>query len=185
VVTLRTINSPISLLCQNGLPFSLFLLVRSRLLTRCPPSYIRTTFFLPSAYSSTLIMEAARFSETSVDSVRTTWSYIPEDRTLHNHRCENFKSNNIHFNIIFTSKSKSPKRALEISRQNLVLLIYTLRSTCAHHYRCFDDLNNSLLGREYMLRRSSLCTFSIILLVNVSYVQISFSEHSSRNSVIH
>jgi hypothetical protein len=31
-------------------------------------------------------------SETSVDFQRTTRRYIPEDRTLHNHRCENIRS---------------------------------------------------------------------------------------------
>jgi hypothetical protein len=31
-------------------------------------------------------------SETSVDFQRTTRRYIPEDSTLHNHRCENLKS---------------------------------------------------------------------------------------------
>jgi hypothetical protein len=45
-----------------------------------------------SAYSSTLKMGATCFSETSVDFQRTTRHYIPEYRTLHNHRCENFKS---------------------------------------------------------------------------------------------
>jgi hypothetical protein len=34
-------------------------------------------------------------SETSVDTQRTTRLYIPEDGTLHNHRCENLKSYNI------------------------------------------------------------------------------------------
>jgi hypothetical protein len=28
------------------------------------------------------------FPETSVDFKRNTWRYIPEDRTLHNDRCE-------------------------------------------------------------------------------------------------
>jgi hypothetical protein len=36
-------------------------------------------------------MEATCFSETSVDCQRTGWRYIPEDRTLHNHRWENLK----------------------------------------------------------------------------------------------
>jgi hypothetical protein len=31
-------------------------------------------------------------SETLVDTQRTTWRYIPEDGTLHNHRCEHLKS---------------------------------------------------------------------------------------------
>jgi hypothetical protein len=32
------------------------------------------------------------FSETSIHFQWTTWCYIPEDSTLHNHRCENLKS---------------------------------------------------------------------------------------------
>jgi hypothetical protein len=47
-------------------------------------------------FSSTLRMEATCSSETSVDSQRTTWRYIPEDRTLHNHRCENLKSDTVY-----------------------------------------------------------------------------------------
>jgi hypothetical protein len=37
-------------------------------------------------------MEAVCSPETSVDFYRTTRRYIPEDCTLHNHRCENLKS---------------------------------------------------------------------------------------------
>jgi hypothetical protein len=37
-------------------------------------------------------MEAMFSSETLVDFHRTTWRYIPEDRTLYNHRCENLES---------------------------------------------------------------------------------------------
>jgi hypothetical protein len=35
---------------------------------------------------------SGKSSETSVDFQQTTWCYIPEDRTLHNHCCENLKS---------------------------------------------------------------------------------------------
>jgi hypothetical protein len=35
------------------------------------------------AYYSVLKMEATFYSEKSVDFQRTTWRYIPEDRTLH------------------------------------------------------------------------------------------------------
>jgi hypothetical protein len=45
-----------------------------------------------SVYFWTLKMEAIYSSETSVDTERTTRYYIPEDATLHNHRCENLKS---------------------------------------------------------------------------------------------
>jgi hypothetical protein len=37
-------------------------------------------------------MKAIFFSETSVDSQRTIRRYIPEDDTLQNYRCKNFKS---------------------------------------------------------------------------------------------
>jgi hypothetical protein len=43
------------------------------------------------SYSSTLKMEANYSSETSVEFQYTTWHYILEDITLHNHRCENLK----------------------------------------------------------------------------------------------
>jgi hypothetical protein len=38
-------------------------------------------------------------SETSVNFQRTAPRYIPEDRTLHNHSCDNLKSYNINFNV--------------------------------------------------------------------------------------
>jgi hypothetical protein len=44
-------------------------------------------------------MEAICSSETSVDSQRTTLRYIPEDRTVRNHRCENLKSYNTRHNF--------------------------------------------------------------------------------------
>jgi hypothetical protein len=43
-------------------------------------------------YSSTLKVEATCSSEMSVDCKRITWRYIPEDRSLYDHRCENLKS---------------------------------------------------------------------------------------------
>jgi hypothetical protein len=54
-----------------------------------PPDF---TLVSCSVYSSTLKMEATWSSEASVGFQRTSRHYIPEDRTLHNHRCENLKS---------------------------------------------------------------------------------------------
>jgi hypothetical protein len=51
------------------------------------------------SYSSTLKMEVIRSSEMSGAIQRTTRCHIPEDDTLHNHRCENlnsYSSNIIH-----------------------------------------------------------------------------------------
>jgi hypothetical protein len=42
-------------------------------------------------------MEAICSSETSVDTQRTTRRHIPEDDTLHNHRCGNLKFNHLLF----------------------------------------------------------------------------------------
>jgi hypothetical protein len=55
---------------------------------------LATSFILFScfAYFSTIKTEATYSSETSFDLQRTTRRYIPVDRILHNHRCENFKS---------------------------------------------------------------------------------------------
>jgi hypothetical protein len=52
------------------------------------------------AYSSTLKMEAICSTGTSVDFHRTTWRYIPENRTLHIHLCGNLIQ---HGSISFSS----------------------------------------------------------------------------------
>jgi hypothetical protein len=59
---------------------------------------LATYFVLVSClvYSSIQKMEAICSSETSVVFQRTTWRYIPEDRTLRNHRCENLNSYLLH-----------------------------------------------------------------------------------------
>jgi hypothetical protein len=44
------------------------------------------------AYSSILKMEATCSPEMSVDFQRITWRYIPDDKILHNHLCQNQKT---------------------------------------------------------------------------------------------
>jgi hypothetical protein len=41
------------------------------------------------AYFSNMKMEATRLSETSADFQRIARRYVSEDRSVHNHRCEN------------------------------------------------------------------------------------------------
>jgi hypothetical protein len=50
------------------------------------------TCLLAEIISFILKMEAICSSETSVATQQTTGRHIPEDDTLHNHRCENLKS---------------------------------------------------------------------------------------------
>jgi hypothetical protein len=63
-----------------------------------PPSWAEIAAYVMldscSAYSWTLKIEATCSSETFVDFQQTTRRYIPEDKTLHNHRCENLNSSN-------------------------------------------------------------------------------------------
>jgi hypothetical protein len=54
--------------------------------------HVASTLVSCLAYSSTLKMEETCPSETLVDFQQTTQCYIPEDRSLHNHCCENLKS---------------------------------------------------------------------------------------------
>jgi hypothetical protein len=71
-------------------------------ITPCSPLRVNRRFggtyrlhlpwFFAELISSTLKMEKICSSETSVDTQRITRCYIPEDVTLHNYRCENFKS---------------------------------------------------------------------------------------------
>jgi hypothetical protein len=51
------------------------------------------------AYSMILKMEVTCSSETWVDFQQAAWRYVPEDRNLHNHCCENLKS------YVYVSKS--------------------------------------------------------------------------------
>jgi hypothetical protein len=50
-------------------------------------------------------MEAICSFETLVDFQRTTWYYIPEDSTLHNHRYENLKSYVAYYHISFEDET--------------------------------------------------------------------------------
>jgi hypothetical protein len=63
-------------------------------INHCGGRLLADFFMLVSClnYSSTLKMKATCSSKTSSDFKRTTRRYSPEDRTLHNHRCENLRS---------------------------------------------------------------------------------------------
>jgi hypothetical protein len=61
------------------------------------PCHLLSRWFHDQLIFSTLKMEAIFSSEMSVDTQRTTRRHIPEDGTLHNHRCENLKSCKIYF----------------------------------------------------------------------------------------
>jgi hypothetical protein len=61
------------------------------------------------AYSSTLMMQMTCSSETSVNFKRTTRRYIPENRTLHNHRCEYLKSYTVMCLVYFLAKLHIPR----------------------------------------------------------------------------
>jgi hypothetical protein len=57
-----------------------------------PACHLLSRWSLVRVILSTMKMEAAYTSKTSVDFQRTARRYIPEDRTLYNHCCENLRS---------------------------------------------------------------------------------------------
>jgi hypothetical protein len=68
-----------------------------------PPAFMLVSCL---AYSSTLKVELICFSEMLVDFQQTTQRYIPNDRILHNHHCENLKSYFIWFVLsVFTLRA--------------------------------------------------------------------------------
>jgi hypothetical protein len=59
----------------------------------CSPAWLRLIYLCHAAFSFGLIFDPKDDGDISyeipVDFQRITRRYIPEDRTLHNHRCEN------------------------------------------------------------------------------------------------
>jgi hypothetical protein len=99
-------------------------------------SYMLLVFCL--AYSSILMMETCS-SETSVDTQRTIWRYIPEDRTLHNHSCENIKSYNIPVNK--TDKTYMSSHILSL------VLIETFPALKPFHYLPLPRASGQVVSR--------------------------------------
>jgi hypothetical protein len=75
------------------------------------------------ATSSTLQMEAMCSSETSVGTQRTKRRHMPEDDTLHNHRCEHLKSYKVItlLTVIFVMSAHT------LFRKKGIIILYTLR----------------------------------------------------------
>jgi hypothetical protein len=115
-------------------------------ITPCSPLSVNllARWILTELISSTLKMETICSSETSVDTQRTTWRYIPEDGTLHNHRCKNFKSYMLHIislfmnispigidsiscNDVFKTESKEPRTTKLLSLDSLHSLLYVVQ----------------------------------------------------------
>jgi hypothetical protein len=89
---------------------------------RClPPAFMLVCC---SAYSWTLNMEAIFSSETSVDFERTTRRYIPEVSTLHNHRCENLKSEKWIRLLLVNWEGCERKSSYFVSRCNLAAFFF-------------------------------------------------------------
>jgi hypothetical protein len=109
---------------------------------RLPPAFTLVSCF---AYYSTLKMDATCSSETSVDFQQTTRCYIPEDRTLHNHCCENLKSYST-LSVCWIS-GEAVGLTLELSMQSVRLLGEFVQCL----YWCTDySISDSLWGNIYL-----------------------------------
>jgi hypothetical protein len=77
-------------------------------------------------------VEATCSSETSVDFERSTRCYIPEERIVHNHRCEKFKSDiseNARYNV---SQRAVLWRLLPLNYQTFLLVCVSRRIAGAY-----------------------------------------------------
>jgi hypothetical protein len=99
------------------------------------------------AYSSTLKMEAICSCEKAVDFRRTTQSYTPGDRSLHNHCCE------IHLLL-----SSHVHRGLpSFPTKNLYALLISLMCViCPAHLILLDEIFLTIFCKECILWRYSL-----------------------------
>jgi hypothetical protein len=116
------------------------------------------------AYSSTLNMEATCSSGTLIDFYWTTRRYIPEDRALYNHVCENLKS--------YKTNEFTNFRAVfeETGSSYSMLLLHTgvrwFSGSCIHSR---PTLRILLFSVDYPAQRSSrLC--DTVLLYRLAYL---------------
>jgi hypothetical protein len=100
--------------------------------------------------------EGAIFStKTLVDFCRTTWHYIPEDRNLHNHQCENLK--------LYTSCSLPPPQAssfLNFLQGNLIFKAFLRFVFLLSQYVTINFYSNLSfrVGHLFHLLWFSFCT---------------------------
>jgi hypothetical protein len=75
-------------------------------------------------------------SETSVGIQRATWHYIPEDSTLHNHRCENRNRTNVLIPSILMMLTCSVLLACTHTGKRLMSIGELFQSQKLHIYLC-------------------------------------------------
>jgi hypothetical protein len=98
-------------------------------------------------------MEATCSSETSVNFQRSTWCHIPEDGTLHNHRCENPKSYNK--NCISVPLPIRPESILGIP--DICIIVTEIHSEVRPSIKC-SDITCSSSDRLFLaVRYQSAC----------------------------
>jgi hypothetical protein len=107
-----------------------------------------------SAYSPTLKIEATCSSEMLVHFQRTTWRYVPEDRTLHNHGCKNLKSYTV---SVASSLDKSFRRKfityVSIPRFLLVPTVFRMLCRLVQITQCHGlvlSVPDSYQGRSWV-----------------------------------
>jgi hypothetical protein len=75
------------------------------------------------------------YSEMSVHLQQTTRRYIPEDRTLYNHRCDNLKSYIIRFDCDHTVSTKISMRKISLNTRGFSSVKLTTQSSiCRQRY---------------------------------------------------
>jgi hypothetical protein len=118
-------------------------------------------------------MAAICSPETSIASQQTTRRHIPEDDTLHNHRCENLKSYILELSPVHTFPSCFP-RSISIFFQICPVLTNGLEIFRGNFLLYFHSSNDLIAFEDYKLENTSLCNFhqSVASLVNTLFSNI-------------
>jgi hypothetical protein len=103
--------SPLSCARHFGRTYRLHLQGRRNRFSKSVNKHVASRMFA-EPISSTLKMEAISSSEKSGATQRTTRRHIPDDNTLHSHRCENLKSYILFQHLLGLGDIQTDTRAL-------------------------------------------------------------------------
>jgi hypothetical protein len=128
-------------------------------------------------------MEAICSSETSVDSQRTSWRYIPDDGILHNRRCENLISylssclTSFYFTYYFLSCAFN--FSVDFSPHNFTPCFFKLNQTVSYQFYilefCISPFNIIFLTVRISLRVSALSlhwVFAFHIIITFCIIQL-------------
>jgi hypothetical protein len=123
-------------------------------------------------------MEATCSSLTSVDFQRSTRSYIPEDRTLHNRHCENLTSYKLHIDVCLSNYHIDGVHDLKIIIIEFSsLFIYVLSSTSSGQLQSQHEFETTTKTNTCRGQKQTNKKLNQLQLFTLRYVLLKISCH--------